>query len=118
MANIIKGEVEFEASGETYVLLLDFNALCELENDVPGLMDGTSEIKSPSAIRAVVHAGLAAHHPDLSLRDAGEIIHAVGLETAGELVRRSFAASFPASGGEGRSRPRKSPAKAGAGTGQ
>ena len=116
MANALKGEVAFEVSGETYVLLLDFNALCELENDVPGLMDGTLEIRSPSVIRTVVHAGLAAHHPGLTLRDAGNLIHTLGLEVAGELVTRSFAASFPVTtGGEGRARPRKVPAKAGAG---
>lgn len=118
MANPLKGEVEFEAGGETYVLLLDFNALCELETEVPGLMDGTAEIKSPSAIRAVVHAGLAAHHPALSLRDAGNLINMIGLEAAGDLVSRSFAGSFPASGGEEPARPRKAPAKAGAGSGR
>jgi len=117
MAKTIKGEVEFEADGESYTLLLDFNALCDLEEQMPGLMDGGTEIKSPSAIRTVFHAGLAAYHSTLSLRDAGHIIHAIGLEAAGDLVKQSFAASFP-SGGDDKARPRKAPAKAGAGSGR
>lgn len=120
-SNTIKGEVVFsvengDLAGE-YVLLLDFNALCDLETDLPGLMDGTAEIKTPSAIRAVFHAGLQARHKDISLHDAGDIIHALGIEQAGDLVRRSFEASF-GKGGEEADRPRKAPAKAGAGNGR
>ena len=116
MTNRVKGEVAFEAEGQGYVLLLDFNALCELEDELPGLMDGTAEIKSPKAIRAVFHAGLQARHSGLGLLDAGAIIQSIGLEAAANLVRLSFEASFPATtGGEGQSRPRKAPAQAGAG---
>lgn len=119
MSRTVKGEVQFEAEGEDYTLLLDFNALCDLEDDFPGLMDGEAEIKSPKAIRRVFHAGLAAQHPDIDERGAGEIIHAVGLEKAADLVRQSFEASFPsAKGGEGQARPRKVQPKAGAGSGR
>lgn len=118
MTNRVKGEVAFEAEGQDYVLLLDFNALCDLEDDFPGLMDGSAELKSPKAIRRVFHAGLAARHPGVDLREAGSLIHALGLDVAGELVRQSFEAAFPtAKGGEGASRPRKAPAEAGAGNG-
>ena len=118
MANHVKGEVAFEAQGQGgFVLLLDFNALCELEDQLPGLMDGTAEIRSPKAIRAVFHAGLQTHQPGIDLLGAGRIIQAVGLDAAADLVRQAFEASFPtATGGEGQSRPRKAPAKAGAGT--
>jgi hypothetical protein len=123
MANRIKGEVAFSIEegplAGDFVLLLDFNALCDLEDDLPGLMDGTAEIKTPSAIRAVFHAGLQARHKDTTLRDAGDIIQALGIEQAGDLVRQSFEASFSkAKGGEEASRPRKAPAKAGAGNGR
>lgn len=115
MARIVKGEVPFEVGEERYTLLLDFNALCDLEDDFPGLMDGSAEIKSPKAIRRVFHAGLAAHHADVDERVAGAIIHELGLERAADLVRQSFEASFPtAGGGEGKARPRK----AGAGSGR
>lgn len=95
-ANRLKGEVAFEANGEDYVLLLDFNALCDLEDDLPGLMDGTAEIKSPKAIRRVFHAGLAAHHAGVDVRGAGALVQALGLERAAELIKESFSASFPA----------------------
>ncbi|WP_313472771.1 hypothetical protein [Brevundimonas sp.] len=106
MANRVKGEVGFTADGQDYTLLLDFNALCELENDVPGLMDGTAEIKSPSAVRAVFHAALTGHHPALNVKDAGRIIHAVGIGRAGELIREAMTASFGQEEKDG-ARPRK-----------
>lgn len=119
MTNRIKGEVAFEADGEDYILLLDFNALCDLEEDLPGLMDGTAEIKTPSAIRAVFHAGLQARHKDISLHAAGDIIQALGIEVAGDLVRQSFEASFStAKGGGGKPRPRTARPNAGAGSGR
>lgn len=117
MARQIKGEVGFKVDGEPHTLLLDFNALCDLEDDFPGLMDGTAQLKSPKAIRRVFHAGLAAYHPEVSEREAGAIIHAIGVEEAGDLVRRSFQSAFPdAKGGEEVDRPQKAPAKAGAGS--
>lgn len=119
MANAIKGEVAFQAAGADYVLLLDFNALCDLEEDFPGLMDGTAEIKSPRAIRRVFHAGLAEHQPGIDERGAGSIIQAVGLEEAAVLIKKAFDASFPkATEGEDGPRPQKAPAKAGAGSGR
>ncbi len=118
MVNPVKGEIAFEAEGQDYVLLLDFNALCDLEDDYPGLMDGSAELKSPKAIRRVFHAGLAAHHPEVTLTEAGSLIHAIGLAEAGDLVKRSFEAAFPAAQeGKETARPRKAPAKAGAGSG-
>ena len=111
-ANRIKGEVAFVVvdgalAGE-YVLRLDFNALCDLEGDLPGLMSGGAELKTPSAIRAVFHAGLQGHHKGITIRDAGDIIQSIGIEQAGDLVRQSFEASFaPAKGGEEAVHPRK-----------
>ncbi|WP_426036507.1 hypothetical protein [Brevundimonas sp. DC300-4] len=100
---VVKGEVGFQVEGEPYKLVLDFNALCDLEDEMPGLMDGTIEIKSPKAIRAVFAAGLAKHHPGLSLTDAGNLIQGVGIEKAGGYVAEAFAASF--GGGDKTSSP-------------
>lgn len=99
----MKGEVGFEVEGTPYKLVLDFNALCDLEGELPGLMDGTVEIKSPKAIRAVFAAGLAKHHPALSLIDAGNLIQGLGIEKAGGFVAQAFAASF--GGGDKTSSP-------------
>lgn len=107
MANAIKGEVGFKAGEQDYTLLLDFNALCELETVVPGLMDGTAEIKSPSAVRAVFHAALFEHHPNVDVKAAGRIIQEVGVARAGELIGEAMAASFGKSEGGNPARPRK-----------
>lgn len=118
MANAVRGEVGFSLQGEAYILVLDFNALCDLEDDLPGLMAGEAEIKSPSAIRAVFHAALQARHPQIDVRGAGALIHELGLERAGELIKEAFAASYPtpASGGKGAARPRTAKSRPGAGS--
>lgn len=99
----VKGEVPFEVEGTPYRLVLDFNALCDLEDELPGLMDGTVEIKSPKAIRAVFAAGLVKHHPEVSLIDAGNLIQGLGIEKAGGFVAEAFAASF--GGGDKKTSP-------------
>lgn len=115
MANKIKGEVGFKAAGQNYVLLLDFNALCELEDVVPGLMDGTANLASQRAVRAVFHAGLAEHHPELTDKDAGRLIHEIGLERAAELIGESCTASFGTPEGKDGADP-QSRSKPGAGS--
>lgn len=115
MSANIKGEVPFEAIGETFRLVLDFNALCDLEGELPGLMDGSVEIKSPRAIRSVFAAGLARHHPEITVTVAGDIIQSIGIERAGELVASAFSASF---GGGEKASPRKARPSSGAGTAQ
>ena len=110
----IRGEVDFQAGGEGYTFLLDFNALCDLEEDMPGLMDGKVELKSPKLIRKVFLVGLQARHPDLSEQDAGAIVHDVGLEKAADLIGQSFKASFPAAK-DGKAPPQKQSPGAGSG---
>ena len=118
MAGNVKGEVIFKVEegplAGDYTLLLDFNALCDLEQDFPGIMDGQFELRSPSAIRKVFAIGLTEHHPAVDERSAGRMIHAIGLPRAGELVGEAFKASFPEAA-KGTPSPRKAPAKAGAG---
>lgn len=114
MANA-KGEVRFEVEGTAYRLVLDFNALCDLDEVMPGLMDGAAEVKmTPRTIRAVFAAGLGKHHPDMNERDAGDLIQALGVERAGEIVAEAFASSF--GGGEGTASPQKARSSRGAGT--
>lgn len=101
----IKGEVGFSADGEDYTLVLDFNALCDLEEDYPGIMDGTFDMKSPRAVRKVFQVGLSKHHDDITEQAAGAIIQAVGIAEAAELVGRAFKASFPEAAKGGKARP-------------
>lgn len=119
MANRVKGEVAIIAadgpkSGE-YTLLLDFNALCDLEEHFPGIMDGNLDIKGVRPIRRIFQAGFAHYHPDLTERDVGSIIHSIGMVAATEKLAEAMKASFPEA--DGKPDPQSGPAKAGPGTG-
>ena len=109
MTNPVRGEVAFQSGDEEYTFLLDFNALCDLEEDMPGLMDGKVELKSPTLIRKVFLVGLQARHPGLTEREAGDLVHAVGLDGAADLISQSFKASFPAAKGDKRPPQKRSP---------
>ena len=111
MANI-KGDVRL---GQ-HTLRMDFNALCDAEEDFPGIMNGEVDIRSFRSIRALVGHALAAHHPGLTPRDVGEIIHDAGIQEAAEAVTQAMQASFPPAEATASPNPRKAPAKAGAGT--
>ncbi|MFN3930842.1 MAG: hypothetical protein ACK4JY_03750 [Brevundimonas sp.] len=95
---------------------MDFNALCDAEEDFPGIMQGEVDVRSFRSIRTLVRHALAAHHPDLTDREVGEIIHDAGISDAANAVTEAMAASFPtAEAGEPTANPRKVPAKAGTG---
>lgn len=108
----VKGDVRL---GD-YTLRMDFNALCDAEDDFPGIMQGDVDIRSFRSIRALVRHALAAHHPDLTDREVGHIIHDAGIQEAAQAVTEAMSASFPsAEAGESAANPRKAPAKAGTG---
>lgn len=119
MTGNIKGEVPFKVAdgplAGDYILLLDFNALCDLEAEFPGLMDGTAEIRGLKAMRRIIHAGFAEYHAGLSERDVGRIIHAVGLEEASDKMAESMKASFGEAGAK-TGDPRTARPSPGAGT--
>ncbi|MGV3579996.1 hypothetical protein [Brevundimonas sp.] len=99
MTNKVRGEVEVVAKdgpkAGTFTLLLDFNALCDLEDHFPGIMDGNLDIKGVKPIRQIFHAGFATYHPDLSERDVGAIIHSIGMVDATQKLAEAMKASFP-----------------------
>lgn len=118
MANPHKGEVTFEAGGKTQTLVLNTNAICNLEDD---LQIGITEIAQllqagrMSIVRATFRAGLvngSADGPGLTLLEAGEVVDDVGFLRAVELIQQALERAFPNQEPEA---PR--PRKAGAGTG-
>lgn len=111
MSNI-KGDV---ALGD-YTLRMDFNALCDAEEDFPGIMQGQVSLDSFRNIRSMVRHALAAHHPDLDDRAVGDIIHEVGLEAAALAITDAMQASFGSSEASETANPQKAPAKTGTGT--
>lgn len=107
----VKGDVRL---GQ-YTLRMDFNALCDAEEDFPGIMQGQLDLTSARKMRSMIGHALAAHHPDLTDRDVGDIISDYGIDTVGGALAEAVTAAFPsAEAGEKTGNPRKTPAKAGA----
>ncbi len=117
MSKTIKGEITVTAPDGPMVgdftLLLDFNALCDLEDDFPGLMEGKLDIKGVKPIRRIFHAGFQEHHPGMTEREAGAIIHSLGLAQATAKLAEAMTASFPEA--KSPANPQQRPAKAGPG---
>lgn len=91
MANKIKGDVALTHEGRGYTLRLDMNALADFEgetglNAVEVLGGGKLSI---THMRALIHAGLQAHHPDTTLREAGEILQS-NMSALGEAIAAAF----------------------------
>jgi len=86
MANPLKGEVGFEVEGEAYKLVLDFNALCELE----GVLTPGDDRNGPRATRATLWAALQRHHADLTLADVGDLIARLTLPKVRELIGQAY----------------------------
>jgi hypothetical protein len=121
-ANKTKGEVSFPAitvEGFTGggVLVLDFNALCQLEDELGLAVDqlSTDALKSPGKIRTIFRIALGRHHGEVSAATAGDIIQAIGLLPAVELVVQALAASFPEAATDGTANPPRKPQGAGTG---
>lgn len=117
MANPFKGEASVTlADGRTLRLRRDFNALAEAEAAVGVRMDEiTRIIQSGGPVmkftRALFWGALQAHHPEIALVEAGEI-----LMSDGEAISTAMAGA--AAGGEARPEGGKNPpAKRRRGTG-
>lgn len=99
MTNTIKGEIPVIATDGPmkgdYILLLDFNALCELEEEFPGIMKGELDISDFKSVRRLFQQGFAYHHPELTPVEVGHIIQSVGVGEASEKLAAAMKASFP-----------------------
>lgn len=102
MVNSKRGEVQIRAGDTVYVLRYGFNALCELQDRTGKTAQEMFEDlqKSPSlrVMRTIFAVGLAERHPDLTEKDAGNILDEIGIVAASEILGKAFAAAFPASG--------------------
>ena len=103
MANPVKGEVSFSHGEEDYVLVLDVNAICDLEDQGIYLAD----LAKPTfkTLRAMIHAGLQEHHEGVTARDAGKILDGLGLGKAVDVLTKAAKAAGWASDVESKPRP-------------
>lgn len=100
MANEARGEREFEAYGKRYILKFSANALAELEAvlGLPILQMAdkfTAQNAGIRELRALVWAGLIEHHPEMTLKGAGELIDEVGIREVIDETLSAFEAAFP-----------------------
>lgn len=103
MANAMRGEASFEVAGKKLTLLFDANAFCDIEDalSTPDNQVGMSEIlealqkgMNMKTFRAIFHGGLLAHHPEMTLRQAGAVISDLGFDEAakhlGDAIRKAM----------------------------
>lgn len=103
MANALRGEVDIEVDKKTLTLRLSINAMAEAETILgAGIADIIGELQQNpkvGTLRALLWAGLREHQPKTTLADAGEIIGALGVQRAAEVIGDSLSKAFPAGDG-------------------
>lgn len=114
--NPVKGEVSFEAEGQTFVLVFDFNAICAVEDvfDLPIAQIGEKMADGMRAgdLRKLITAGLQANHPGITDLSAGHIIGQIGAQAAANKLAEAMVAAFPDAGGaKSTARPQTRPGR-------
>lgn len=116
VANKLKGEVQFLALGQRWTMLMDFNAICTLE-DVLGVKgtDFSGAMTSARAIRTTVLVGLSEHHPEIDEKTVGKILTDLGMDRPLEIIGEAFRWAMPEDGedGEAGADPQKAEASTG-----
>lgn len=96
MANPARGEVALRAAETDYTIKFSTNAICEVEDRLDkGLNTIIANMERVTTVRALLWAGLRAHHPDMTLAGAGEIIDRVGMAPVTEAIGKALTAAFP-----------------------
>ncbi|MGY3359745.1 hypothetical protein ACVWZK_006408 [Bradyrhizobium sp. GM0.4] len=117
-----KGEVELKAGDASYTLRFSIDAVCSMEESLgrgfPAIVtDLADETKmSISTIRHVLHAGLLESHPEMTLKEAGELIlTAGGAAVVLGKISDALGKAFPAAEGKTQADPPRGPRRAGTG---
>lgn len=116
MVNSLKGEIALPVGESTYIIRYSVDAICSLEDRIgKGFPAIAADLQNPdkvtiSLVRQLLHAGLAEAHPELSLKDAGNlIVPAGGLVNVLEKVSQAILVAFPQAEASGTRRPRRKP---------
>lgn len=101
MSNAQRGEVSFEALGQSWTMKLGTNAMCELEDrtgktivEIGDMLDNEKSF-SMGLLRDIFMCALLDHHEDVSKKEAGRIIDDLGMKVAVDKVRDSFLKALP-----------------------
>jgi len=98
----MRGDVTFEVEGVQYRMVLDFNALCDVET----VLGEGVKMTGPTATRAVIWAGLQRHH-SVTIAETGDLIGAMGMARAAALVSEAMTAGGLLGGEESADPPRQ-----------
>ncbi len=124
MANRERGAVSVEIGGERYTMRFGINECCDLEDtfdktivEIGGLLGGGDNL-GMREIRSMFRIAVSEGHPDLTDRQAGEIMQKSGNVTdVVAKIAQAFEAAFPdAEGDVEQDPPKGAAAKAGSGT--
>ncbi|MDX0331725.1 hypothetical protein GOC48_16440 [Sinorhizobium meliloti] len=114
MTNNIRGVVTHEIDGKTLSFRLGANEWCELEDDLGkstgAIIKDLERVVATEAVdfrmfRSIFRAALSFSVPEVTAKDSGELMSAVGLEEAGLLIAKIVQAGMPeVKGGAGKSK--------------
>lgn len=108
MANLMRGEVSFEASGKTWTMKMGTGAMCEIEAATNksiseiGSSLGNPKTASITLLRTVFWGSLQHHHVGTSVKDCDDLIDEIGMVRAGQLVGEAFQSALPKKAGAAR----------------
>ncbi|TQS73296.1 gene transfer agent family protein [Rhodobacteraceae bacterium] len=99
MVNHIRGEAAVWIGGRQLVMIMDFNAICDLEGatgrSVEDIFDDLDQGRVMARdLRAIAYALLQQRQPKMGLREVGELIGHHGAEVM-DGVRATMNAAFP-----------------------
>jgi hypothetical protein len=96
MTNPLKGEVTFEARGQTFTYKLGTNAQIMIENKtgMPISKFFAERAFSAADVRIIFHAGLYRQHK-MTEEDVGDLIDEIGAERVAQIFVEAAAAAFP-----------------------
>jgi len=98
MTNPLKGEVTFEARGQTFTFQLGINAQIMIENKVgmplaKFFANKDDDQFKTQDVRTVFHAGLYRHHK-MTEEEVGDLIDEIGQQRVAEIFIEAAAAAF------------------------
>lgn len=105
MANKFKGEVALQAGDKTYILDLSFNAMCHLEDHfdkgiieigqmLADMQSDPSKLRAKT-IRAVLWGAMIEHQPQVTEKEAGQVVSTVGFAKVFKALTDALLAANP-----------------------
>jgi len=96
MANAERGEVAVKAGAKDITLVLDFNALCALE-DMASDAGLKVDFDKPSLrlMRMIMLVAMKRHQPETTAEDAGDALDAIGLQSSMDMLGKLLLRTMP-----------------------